>query len=214
MSQFVGEDESSDAGSNWDSSDDEEVEKKQQEQKKAAAAQTAKKEKGKTKLAQKIKEREEREKKEEALRKMTPEARRALQLKEAEEQEIAGATEFIKIDDPDSIEIGKFKPVSKFHFEQYAEAMSSHLLQFKESPFFVDFIVNVTRDVIRPLKLDDTRKVETVLNVQINDLVKTDRGKKSKKKNKPSMNMGGAKTGQDTRAYGLDDEYDDIYDDM
>ena len=73
------------------------------------------------------------------------------------------------------------------------------------------------------MKLDDTRKVETMLKVQINRLVKETQGKKKawnykkyfisffvQKKGGKQLNAGGGKTGGvDTRAY---DGYDDMED--
>ena len=60
-----------------------------------------------------------------------------------------------------------------------------------ESPFYEDFVKDVTRNLIKPLNLEKTRAVEQVLKVQINEQVKT--GKKSKKSSKKTLNTGGGK---------------------
>ena len=57
---------------------------------------------------------------------------------------------------------------------------------------FEDFVCDMVRDSIKSLSLDDTRKVEQVLKVQINELCKSN--KTSKKKNKKgSLNAGAGK---------------------
>ena len=112
----------------------------------------------------------------------------------------------------DSINISEFKPKSKHDFELYADVLSKKLADFSESPFYLDFICSVTRGAIKPLKLEDTRLVETVLKVQINDLVKQGRGKK-KGKGKIGLNSGGGKGKTDTGTYG-DECFDDDMEDL
>ncbi|CAG5108613.1 Oidioi.mRNA.OKI2018_I69.chr1.g3876.t1.cds [Oikopleura dioica] len=201
----------SDVSEDWDSSGDEAVEKKEQEAAKAKAQEEAKTKKGAKKtLQQKIKEREEREKREMEIRELTPEQRRAQLKKEQDESELLGAMEFVDVKDPEDIDISKFAPKSKHDFSLYSEKLGKTISQYSSSPFYVDSVVDLTRVLIQGMKLDDTRKVETMLKVQINKLVKESSGKKGKKKaGKGSLNAGGGKGGMDTRAY---DGYDDMED--
>merc|ERR550534_460874 len=186
----------SDVSEDWDSSGDEAVEKKE--------AKGAKKT-----LQQKIKEREEREKRELEIREQTPQQRAEAIRKEQEESDLLGAMEFVDVKDPEDIDISTFKPRSKHDFALYTEKLASTISKFSDSPFYTDAIVDLTRVLVKDMKLDDTRKVETMLKVQINKLVKESSGKKKKKGGK-SLNAGGGKSGGvDTRAY---DGYDDMED--
>jgi len=199
----------SDVSEDWDSSGDEAVEKKEKEEAKLKAMEEEKAKKGAKKtLQQKIKEREEREKRELEIRDQTPAERRAELKKEQDESELLDAMEMVDVKDPDDIDISTFEPKSKHDFALYSEKLASTISNFSGSPFYTDSIVDLTRILIKNMKLDDTRKVETMMKVQINRLVKENSGKK-KKKGK-SLNAGGGKDGGvDTRAY---DGYDDMED--
>jgi len=143
------------------------------------------------------------------IRDQTPEQRRAELKKMQDESELLDAMEMVDVKDPDDIDISSFKPKSKHDFALYSEKLASTIIQFSDSPFYTDSIVDLTRILIKDMKLDDTRKVETMLKVQINKLVKENSGKKKKKGGK-SLNAGGGKDGgYDTRAY---DGYDDMED--
>jgi len=200
----------SDVSEDWDSSGDEAVEKKEKEEQKLKAMEEAKAKKGAKKtLQQKIKEREEREKREREICEQTPEQRRAALKKEVDESELLDAMEIVDVKDPDDIDISTFAPKSKHDFALYSEKLASTISKCSGSPFYTDSIVDLTRILIKDMKLDDTRKVETMLKVQINRLVKENSGKKKKKGGK-SLNSGGGKDGgTDTRAY---DGYDDMED--
>lgn len=156
-------------------------------------------------------ERERKEKEEKERQNMSPADRLALQKKKQDEDELVSATEFVDIKDPDSIDLTKFKPKTKYEFEQYAEAMSNKILSLQDTPFYTQFLCDITRESIKPVKLDEVRKVEKVLSAQINDLVKSSKGKQKKNNKKTSLNAGAGKgLGPDTNRY--DDDYDDIED--
>lgn len=82
-------------------------------------------------------------------------------------------------------------PKSKHEFQIYTEQICARFALMTESPFYEDFVKDVTRNLIKPLNLEKTRAVEQVLKVQINEQVKT--GKKSKKSSKKTLNTGGGK---------------------
>jgi len=207
MPTFSDEDVDSDVG-NWDSSDEEEAPKKE-----TAAAQP-KKEKGKKGLAAKIAAREAREKKEREMKNMTPQERHALEMKQQEEDAMAMASDLVAnvtVEDPDSIDIGKFVPKTKHDFKVFAEAVNKKIASLHESSFYPDFVCDISREAIKPMKLDDVRKVETVLKVHINDMVKATQ-KKGKKGKKPGLNTGGGKGQAPDRNRYDDDDFGELED--
>ena len=82
-------------------------------------------------------------------------------------------------------------PKSKHEFQVYTELICARFEGLSESPFYEEFVKDVTRNLIKPLNLEKTRNVEQVLKVQINEQVKT--GKKTKNKSKKQLNTGGGK---------------------
>jgi len=210
MAGFKDEDRESSTDDDWDKSSDEEEEEK----KPAPVAAPAKgKKKG---LAAKIAEREAKEKaarqKQQQVAELTP-AERAKQI---EEDELLGAAEMLAIDtkDPDSIDLNKFVPRSKHEFQVYAELLAKKFEKLNESPFYTDFACDATRSLIKGLNLEKTRKVEQVLSVQINELVKTSKGKKKGTKKKPvlgGMEKGGGGAGGRVAVDDFDD-FDDLGD--
>jgi len=207
MPTFSDEDVDSDVG-NWDSSDEEEAPKKE-----TVAAQP-KKEKGKKGLAAKIAAREAREKKEREMKNMTPQERHALEMKQQEEDAMAMASDLVAnvtVEDPDSIDIGKFVPKTKHDFKIFAEAVNKKIASLSESSFYPEFVCDISREAIKPMKLDDVRKVETVLKVHINDMVKATQ-KKGKKGKKPGLNTGGGKGQAPDRNRYDDDDFGELED--
>ena len=83
--------------------------------------------------------------------------------------------------------MNKFVPRSKHEFQVYAELLAKKFENFNESPFYTDFACDATRSLIKGLNLEKTRKVEQVLSVQINELVKATKGKKKATKKKPVL---------------------------
>ena len=83
--------------------------------------------------------------------------------------------------------MNKFVPRSKHEFQVYAELLAKKFEKFNESPFYTDFACDATRSLIKGLNLEKTRKVEQVLSVQINELVKATKGKKKATKKKPVL---------------------------
>ena len=85
------------------------------------------------------------------------------------------------------IDLNKFVPRSKHEFQVYAELLAKKFEKINESPFYTDFACDATRSLIKGLNLEKTRKVEQVLSVQINELVKSSKGKKKGTKKKPVL---------------------------
>ena len=83
--------------------------------------------------------------------------------------------------------MNKFVPRSKHEFQVYAELLAKKFEKLNESPFYTDFACDATRSLIKGLNLEKTRKVEQVLSVQINELVKASKGKKKATKKKPVL---------------------------
>jgi len=200
MPNFNDEDRDSSTDDDWDKSSSDEEEKK-------PVQAAPKKKKG---LAAKIAEREAKEaearKKAREMAEMSPAQKKAM----IEKEEEANAEDFLGEDD-ENINLNKHVPKSKHEFQVYTEAICARFALLSESPFYEDFVKDITRSLIKPLNLDKTRNVEQVLKVQINEQVKT--GKKSKNKGKKSLNTGGGKGGISTAVYN-DDDYDDDLDDL
>jgi len=199
MPNFNDEDRDSSTDDDWDASSAEE------EEKKPVAAPAGKKKKG---LAAKIAEREAKEaearKKQREMADLTPAQKKAM----IEKEEERNAEDFLGEDD-DNINLNKHVPKSKHEFQVYTELICARFEGLSESPFYEEFVKDVTRSLIKPLNLEKTRNVEQVLKVQINEQVKT--GKKTKNKSKKQLNTGGGKGGI---AIYNDDDYDDDLDDL
>jgi len=110
--------------------------------------------------------------------------------------------------------LNKFVPRSKHEFQVYAELLAKKFEKLNESPFYTDFACDATRSLIKGLNLEKTRKVEQVLSVQINELVKATKGKKKATKKKPvlgGMEKGGGGAGGRVAVDDFDD-FDDLGD--
>ena len=93
------------------------------------------------------------------------------------------------------IDLNKWTPKSKHDYKIYTEAINNRLKGLSESPFYSDFVCDIVRELLQPMNLEDTRKVEQVIKAQINTLIKSSKGpsKGKKGKAKPGINAGGAK---------------------
>jgi len=138
------------------------------------------------------------------MKEMTPEQRK-LKIEEDERQ---NAEEFLGTDVSGDIDLNKYLPKSKAEFTAYTEACVARFEKIKESPYYEEFVEDVTRSMIKTLNLEKTRKVEQVLKVQINELCKTSKKKGGKKSAK--LNTGGGKGGIDTGNYDDFDDMDDL----
>jgi len=201
--------------SDWDKDTTDSEDERKKETEKAKLAPKPKKKS----LKDKIKEREDREANETRLRNLTPEQRKAEMAREVEAQELAIANDLIKtkIDEAGSVNLNLFVPKTKHDFLRYREELAARFKECQSSAFYSEFTVDMIRELIKPLTLEESRSIETVLKVQINDLSKKQRDKQQGKKKKggkakQSLNSGAGKGGIDTtRMDDFQDDYEDMY---
>lgn len=200
MANFKDEDRDSSTDEDWDASSNDEEEKPQ-----AKPAAGGKKKKGLAAAiaAREAKEAQERQKKAE-MSEMTPEQRKRM----IEKNENNEAEEFLG-EDGEDINLNKHVPKSKHEFGVYTESLNARFALLSASPYYEDFVKDITRSLIKPLNLEKTRAIEQVLKVQINEQVKT--GKKTKKGGKKALNTGGGKGGPCMDNF---EDYDDELDDL
>ncbi|XP_015114556.1 eukaryotic translation initiation factor 3 subunit J [Diachasma alloeum] len=211
--KWEGEDEEEEVKDSWE--DVEEEEKKDVE--KPAEVPKAKS-KPKKKVAEKIEEREKKDR-EEAERKarekeeaMTPEERRAEQLrrqKMAEEADLRLAMETFGVTALDAM-----MPDTKEEFEQFGEQLIAKINQFNkhtEFPAFAEELINRIAVNLSSISLKKIKTTVENLAIEKSKIEKGDKGKKSKGKGKAKLKIEGENTHLSEYGY---DTYDNEYDDF
>ncbi|XP_034938512.1 eukaryotic translation initiation factor 3 subunit J [Chelonus insularis] len=212
--KWEGEDEEEDVKESWEDVDEEE-EKKDVE--KPAEAPKAKP-KPKKKVAEKIEEKE-RKAREEAERKakekeeaMTPEERRAEQLrrqKMAEEADLRLAMETFGVTAIDAM-----MPDTKEEFESFGESLLQKINQFSKHTEYPAFAEDLISRIAVNLPSTSLKKLGTTINnlaIEKQKLEKGDKGKKSKGKGKAKLKIEGENSHlSEYDTYGYDNEYDDF----
>ncbi|XP_063977834.1 eukaryotic translation initiation factor 3 subunit J [Diachasmimorpha longicaudata] len=211
--KWEGEDEEEEVKDSWE--DVEEEEKKDVE--KPAEAPKAKA-KPKKKVAEKIEERERKDR-EEADRKarekeeaMTPEERRAEQLrrqKMAEEADLRLAMETFGVTALDAM-----MPDTKEEFDQFGEQLIAKINQFNkhtEFPAFAEELINRIAVNLSSISLKKIKITMDNLAIEKSKIEKGDKGKKNKGKGKAKLKIEGENTHLSEYGY---DTYDNEYDDF
>ncbi|XP_044583073.1 eukaryotic translation initiation factor 3 subunit J [Cotesia glomerata] len=212
--KWEGEDEEEEVKDSWEDADEEE-EKKDVEKPAEAPKPKAK---PKKKVAEKIEERE-RKAREEAEKKakekeeaMTPEERRAEQLrrqKMAEEADLRLAMETFGVA-PDDVLI----PDTKEEFEQYAESLLHQINLYKSHAEYPTFAEDLISRIAVNLPSISLKKLGTAINnlaIEKQKLEKGDKGKKNKGKGKAKLKLEGDNTHlNEYDSYTYDDNYDDF----
>ncbi|CAD6222472.1 GSCOCG00000982001-RA-CDS [Cotesia congregata] len=222
--KWEGEDEEEEVKDSWEDADEEE-EKKDVEKPAEAPKPKAK---PKKKVAEKIEERE-RKAREEAEKKakekeeaMTPEERRAEQLrrqKMAEEADLRLAMETFGLSNlvdfsprvsPNEVLI----PDTKEEFEQYAESMLQQINLYKSHAEYPTFAEDLISRIAVNLPSISLKKLGTSINnlaIEKQKLEKGDKGKKNKGKGKAKLKLEGDNTHlNEYDSYTYDDNYDDF----
>ncbi|CAB1339534.1 unnamed protein product [Coregonus sp. 'balchen'] len=235
LDKWEGEDEDEDVKDNWD---DEEEEKKA-EAKKAEAKVSEKK-----KLAEKIKEKENR------LRKKQQELKKKLEEEEelTPEQQLAEKLKVQKMQEEADLELAKeafgisggsttnnvsgieaMCPSSKEDFTEFEKLLKVKILQYEKSVHYSSFLESLFRELCISLEIDDLKKISSSLTVLLNEKQKQEKfslrsvegalyqQSKAKKKKKGAVLGGGMKAkGKDDLADygGFDGGYTQDYDDF
>lgn len=212
--KWEGEDEEEEVKDSWEDVDDEE--EKKDVEKPADAPKP--KPKPKKKVAEKIEERE-RKAREEAEKKakekeeaMTPEERRAEQLrrqKMAEEADLRLAMETFGVTAIDAM-----FPDTKEEFDQFGDSLVQKINQFKshiEYPAFAEELINRISVNLPSVVL---KKLSTTINnlaIEKQKIEKGDKGKKSKGKGKAKLKLEGDNSHlNEYDSYSYDDNYDEF----
>ncbi|XP_029494899.1 eukaryotic translation initiation factor 3 subunit J-A [Oncorhynchus nerka] len=225
LDKWEGEDEDEDVKDNWD---DEEEEKKA-EAKKAEAKVSEKK-----KLAEKIKEKENRlrKKQQELLKKKLEEEEEEL----TPEQQLAEKLKVQKMQEEADLELAKeafgmsggsttnnvsgidaMCPSSKEDFTEFEKLLKVKILQYEKSVHYSSFLESLFRELCISLEVEDLKKISSSLTVLLNEKQKQEKAIKGKKKKKGVVLGGGMKAkGKDDLAdYGeFDGGYTQDYDDF
>jgi len=107
------------------------------------------------------------------------------------------------------------KPATKEDFATLATKVSEGLTTLGKELHYVDFLQKLVTALCDPISAEDTKKIQTSLNVLVNAKNLAERGGPAKKKkaaNKPALPKMGAQTGAYTRSLDtnrLDDDYDE-----
>lgn len=197
VNKWDGEDEDLNVKDNWEDDDED---KKKEENKKKPSQQSKK---PKSKLEEKIEERERKERT--RLRKqeleeevdfsnMTPEQIQAEKLRRQkiiEEADFEVAKEMLGLNDEDSL-LDKMNPKTKEEFTAYKDALCKNILCFKKSEYFPSFIEELFRDLSAGLTLTELKKVKLNLDNMFNEksrVEKLEKSKKSKGKGKAKLRV-------------------------
>lgn len=214
--RWEGEDEDDDLKDNWDDEDEEEAPKE------VKPAPAPPKKGGKKYLKEKLKEKEEAErKKREEFAQMeaakTPEEKMREQLlnqKLAEEADFEMMNEMLSSApiDPNAITLDSFNPRTKEDFTEFGNLLKKKLSSLEESPHYFYLLDHVMASAAVPLKTEELKKMATSLNAIATEKIKQQKSKKGGKKSTKAKLGGGMKA---TRSDELDDfsQYND-YDDF
>lgn len=212
LNKWEGEDEEEDVKDSW-----EDVDEVKKDVEKPAEIQPKAKPKPKKALAERIEERERKareeleQKSKEKEESMTPEEKRAEQLRRQrlqEEADLRLAMETFGVTDDAGFSLDNTVPNSKEEFDQYLGALSLKMNQFSkhtEYPLFAEELIKCIAVSLSPGSL---KKVKTLIDNLFIEKQKMEKGKKSKAKGKAKLKIEG-----DSVLLNADyvfDEYDDF----
>ncbi|CDQ79338.1 unnamed protein product [Oncorhynchus mykiss] len=221
LDKWEGEDEDEDVKDNWDD---------EEEEKKAEAKKSEAKVSEKKKLAEKIKEKENR------LRKKQQELKKNVKEELTPEQQLAEKLKVQKMQEEADLELAKeafgmsggsttnnvsgieaMCPSSKEDFTEFEKLLKVKILQYEKSVHYSSFLESLFRELCISLEVEDLKKISSSLTVLLNEKQKQEKAIKGKKKKKGAVLGGGMKAkGKDDLAdYGeFDGGYTQDYDDF
>lgn len=107
------------------------------------------------------------------------------------------------------------RPQTKEEFASVVKLLVQGITELGASPRYAELVQDLTKGLCEPLSAEDTKKVQTSLNVLVNAKNLSEKGGPTKKKkaaNKPGLAKMGAATSAYTKAMDtsrLDDDYDE-----
>jgi len=93
--------------------------------------------------------------------------------------------------------IEAMEPKSQGDFHDMAKKVAKKATKYKASPFYKEFIKELSISLAEPLTDVETRKWQTQLSIIANEKAKAAQGKKKKKSNKPSLSASKAAVGNE-----------------
>ncbi|XP_076322507.1 eukaryotic translation initiation factor 3 subunit j isoform X2 [Tachypleus tridentatus] len=155
---------------------------------------------------------EEKIKKEEEKKELTPEEIYAEKLKQREMQEESDlelAKDVFGEKEISQRIIDSMSPSSKEEFDEFRKALVTKITQFDKSTHYLLFLDDLFRELTVNLEADDVKKLISTMNAMANEKVKAQKaGKHKKKAKKATVNIG---KGLDDLGYAdYADEYDDF----
>ncbi|KAG1672758.1 Eukaryotic translation initiation factor 3 subunit J [Nymphon striatum] len=221
VSKWDGEDEEDDIKDNWDDDGDEE---KTDEQKTGGLLVTQVKKK--RSMKELIAEKEEKKRKEIALKKLkekeelealTPEKmleEKIRQQKLQEDSDLEMAKDAFGITDTNSTGSGieSMNPTSKEEFDEFGTLLSQKISPFSNSIYYSNFLEDLFRNVCANMDSEEIKKLGSALNILSSEKMKAQKAQKGggKKKSK----KGGVKLERDADYAVVDDYRGDEYDDF
>lgn len=219
INKWDGEDEEEVVKDNWEDDDED---KKKDEPKKASAQSK----KPKSRLEEKIEERERKEIERRQKSKiqlsedfdetdMTPEQIQAEKLRRQklqEESDFEVAKEMLGLTD-EELCVDRFNPRTKEEFVEFKDALCKKILLYKKSDYFPFFVEEFVRDISANLSSNELRKLKLNMDNMFNEKVrveKGEKGKKSKGKGKAKLRVEGSDMAYDEYSAYTIDEYDDF----
>lgn len=220
VNKWDGEDEEEVVKDNWE---DDEEDKKKEDQSKKTSAQSKK---PKSRLEEKIEERERKEIERRQKTKaqltddfdetdMTPEQIQAEKLRRQklqEESDFEVAKEMLGLTD-EELSVDRFNPKTKEEFVEFKDALCKKILLYKKSDYFPFFVEEFVRDISANLSSNELRKLKLNMDNMFNEKVrveKGEKGKKSKGKGKAKLRVEGSDLAYDEYSAYTIDEYDDF----
>ncbi|XP_051548743.1 eukaryotic translation initiation factor 3 subunit J-A-like isoform X2 [Myxocyprinus asiaticus] len=220
--KWEGEDEDDDVKDNWD--DDEEEEKVEE---KTEAKPTEKK-----KLSDKIKEKENlQRKKQEELRKQAEESKNSTER--TPEEELAERLRVKKLQEDSDLELAKetfgvvsnnitgidaMSPSSKEDFTEFERLLREKIYPYEKSIHYSSFLESLFRDLCLSLEVEDLKKINNSLTVLLGEKQRQEKQQNKGKKKKKGILPGGglkAKLKDDLADYGeFDGGYAQDYEDF
>ncbi|XP_056308117.1 eukaryotic translation initiation factor 3 subunit J-A [Danio aesculapii] len=225
--KWEGEDEDDDVKDNWDDDEEEEKEEEEDEEKKTEAKPTEKK-----KLSEKIKEKEnlQRKKQEELRKQQLEETKRDTPL--TPEDELAEKLRVKQLQEDSDLELAKeafgvvsnnvtgidaISPSSKDDFTEFERLLKEKISPYEKSIHYSSFLETLFRDLCLSLEVDDLKKINNSLTVLLSEKQRQEKANKGKKKKKGVLPGGGlkAKMKDDLADYGeFDGGYAQDYEDF
>ncbi|XP_051975732.1 eukaryotic translation initiation factor 3 subunit J-A isoform X2 [Xyrauchen texanus] len=222
--KWEGEDEDDDVKDNWD---DEEEEETVEEKKTGTEAKPTEKKK----LSDKIKEKENlQRKKQEALKMHSEESKNSTEL--TPEEELAEKLRVKKLQEDSDLELAKeafglvsnnvtgidaMSPSSKEDFTEFERLLREKISPYEKSIHYSSFLESLFRDLCLSLEVDDLKKINNSLTVLLSEKQRQEKQNKGKKKKKGVLPAGGlkAKLKDDLADYGeFDGGYAQDYEDF